>query len=120
MGLDPARRDLRATDGPHPVARLYVLDAPDGAAVSIRRLPSRDCFAALLRNSFQLDLVGRGQARKLFEQAGELAAALPIRRLAYERTFGQLPAVCDAILADLGEPNLSLCRGYLPLRTTAG
>lgn len=97
---DVGPREPQGTVGWHPVARLYLLDAADRVPVGIRALSFRERFEALLRHSFQIDLAGRARARQVLEQAGELATALPLRRLAYPRAFRLLPAVCEAILAD--------------------
>jgi hypothetical protein len=86
-----------------PVKALYALVAPgrlDGRVV-IRRLSKRQACFSLLRNAFNTALTDPERLGRQFEFASSVAAAVPIKLLAYPRTLAALPAVREAILADL-------------------
>ena len=88
---------------PIPLRTLYAI-VPSGSKskrVTIRRLPPRQAFLKLLENTFNRTVVRPERLKRQFRLAAELARALPVRALSYPRTLAALPAVRDAILADL-------------------
>ncbi|MBI3933349.1 MAG: hypothetical protein HY316_01570 [Acidobacteria bacterium] len=97
-----------------PLKALYVLNPPSRAnrssgrkmgesreKVRIRRLSRRHALLALLEHTFN-DLV-RDESRlsHQFLQYAQIASCVPVKRLSYPRRLDALPAVRDAILADL-------------------
>jgi len=89
-----------------PLKAIYVLAPPAGdprdpARITIRRMSKRQACLALLRNTFNTAVTDSGRLRRQFAFAGSVAAAVPVKRIAYPRTLRVLPAVRDAILADL-------------------
>ena len=89
-----------------PLKTIYVLTPPAGdtsgsTSITIRRMSKRQACLALLRNTFNTAVTDSGRLRRQFAFAGSVAAAVPVKRIAYPRTLRVLPAVRDAILADL-------------------
>jgi hypothetical protein len=68
----------------------------------IRRLSPRRAFVALLRNTFNPAVREPERLEQLFRHAAAVAATVPMKRLSLPRKLTALPAVRDAILADLG------------------
>lgn len=97
---------LAFSDRPAPLARLYVLDPPDGQGairtLSIRPFSGRESFIELIRHAFFLDISDSRRLRRDFTAVGRAAERLLLRRLSYPRDVRQLPAVRDAILSDVG------------------
>jgi hypothetical protein len=69
--------------------------------VVIRRLAKRDAFVELTKAAFNSVVTEPGRLKRQFALATELASAVPIKSLSYPRSLALLPAVRDAILADL-------------------
>ena len=95
--------DCQRQRGPAPVKALYALASPgrvDGRVI-IRRLSKRQAHMSLLRNTFNTAVTDPARLGRQFALAASIAEAVPIKVLAYPRTFAALPAVRDAILADL-------------------
>ena len=93
---------------PLPLARLYILsppEAPEGrkeaATISLRPFPPRRAFMELLSCLFRLDIRDKTMLARQFCFIERLVAQVPVRRLSTPQTFSTLPAVRDAILADL-------------------
>lgn len=101
LPLDPSR--LQAT--PLRLAALYALNEPeeiaDGSEVRIRPLSAREAFLRLAQNTLIAQDIGPDRLKRQFEFAHRLATAVPVRELAYPRRLDCLPAVRDAVLADL-------------------
>lgn len=91
---------------PAPLAALYLLPRPGARSrngrVMIRRLSPRRAFVALLRNTFNPAVREPERLEQLFRHAAAVAATVPMKRLSLPRKLTALPAVRDAILADLG------------------
>jgi hypothetical protein len=103
---------LRPTQTSSPVAPLkaiYVLSAPephaDGTPLRIRidHLSGREAFLEIIRAAFNLIVLDRSRLQNQFRFAERLAATVPVRRLTHPRDLAALPAVCDALIADLAE-----------------
>jgi len=85
-----------------PLKAIYVLAAPRRRGpISVEPLSPRDGCLEIIRAAFNLVVHDRGRYANQFRVASHLAGAVPVRRLAYPRAIGCLPAICDAVLADL-------------------
>ena len=89
-----------------PLKAVYVLAEP-GAQPSrdpvaqIEPLSGRQAFLEVIRGAFNLLAVERERLAAQFAFATRLAGSVPIKRLTYPRRLSDLPAVCDALLADV-------------------
>jgi hypothetical protein len=85
------------------VRAMYVIAPPSrpAARVAIRRLGARQACVALLRNTFNASTRDREQAARHFALSAHLATTVPVKSLAYPRSYDALPQVRDAVLADL-------------------
>lgn len=95
---------------PLPLARIYLLerplqrpsaDATAGASPVIARVSAAEAFPVLVGASFPLDLTDYAMLTRHFRFIVRVAASVPIRRLTIPNDFSALPAVRDAVLADL-------------------
>ncbi len=90
-----------------PLRALYVLSAPSpafrrpAAPIEVERLSGRDAFLEVIRNTFNTIVADRDRLANQFAFASRLVAAVPVKRLRYQRRLTVLPAVCEAVLADL-------------------
>jgi len=95
----------QVVDARLPLRALYVLSGPepdrDGAHLEIDPLPAREAFFTAIRSSFNTIVVDRARLANQFAFASRLAGAVPVKRLAYPRRLSLLPAVCEAVLADI-------------------
>ncbi|MGE5596742.1 MAG: hypothetical protein ACM3S1_12005 [Hyphomicrobiales bacterium] len=69
--------------------------------ITIDRLDARSATFAMLGSMYLPELLHVRRTRAALDAAAALAAAGCVRELHYERSFGQLPAVGDAIVADV-------------------
>jgi hypothetical protein len=97
--------DEHAASEPAPLRALYLLSSPASAAgrprVAIEQLSAGAALLEVIRNSFNTIVVDRPRLAAQFRLASRLVAAVPVRRLRYPRSLPELPAVCEAVLADL-------------------
>jgi len=91
----------RAARGAEPVRALYVLRSRHSHRVSIRSLSPRRAFVELTRNTFNACVLDAQRLARQFDLATRVAAAVPVKMLAYPRRFDRLAAVRAAIEADL-------------------
>lgn len=97
----------QAARRPVPLKALYVLSEPSApgtrgpAGVRIEALSGRDAFLEVIRAAFNLLVLDPRRMANQFAFATRLAGSVPLRRLTYPRRLSALPAVCDALLADL-------------------
>jgi len=85
-----------------PLRALYVLPhKPSKSRIMVRRLSGRSSFLPIVQNTFNDTVLHPDRLRRQFAFAGRLASLIPIKRLSYPRRLDRLPAVADAILADL-------------------
>lgn len=85
-----------------PLRALYVLPyTPSKSRIVIRRLSGRPSFLPIVQNTFNSTVLHADRLKQQFAFAGRLASLIPIKRLSYPRRLDMLPAVADAILADL-------------------
>jgi hypothetical protein len=89
-----------------PLKAIYVLTPPVRRApserVTIRRLSQRKAFVALLRNTFNSLMTEADRLERQFVQASRIVSTVPVKSLSYSREGVLLPAVREAILADVG------------------
>jgi hypothetical protein len=85
-----------------PLRALYVLPhKPSKSRIMVRRLSGRSSFLPIVQNTFNDTVLHPDRLKQQFAFAGRLASLIPIKRLSYPRRLDMLPAVADAILADL-------------------
>jgi hypothetical protein len=85
-----------------PLAAIYVLAPPRARGrIVVDPLATRDAFLEIVRAAFNLVVHDRRRYANQFAFASRLAADVPVRRLAYPRAIAKLPAVCEAVLADV-------------------
>ena len=90
-----------------PLRTLYVLSEPapalrrQAAPIELERLTGGDAFLEVIRNTFNTVVEDRDRLANQFAFASQLVAAVPVKRLRYPRRLALLPAVCEAVLADL-------------------
>jgi hypothetical protein len=88
---------------PRPLARVYVLvrsSAPAGPP-RVERLPAPEALMALVGHSFRLDVLDRDRLAEEFRALARVAAEVPVSRLHVPEGLDRLPAVRQAVLADL-------------------
>jgi hypothetical protein len=97
--------DGKAFRRPAPLRALYVLSAPkrtlQARHVRVERLSGGDALLEVIRGSFNSIAVDRDRLASQFAFASRLASTIPVKRLGYPRSLSLLPAVCEAVLADL-------------------
>jgi hypothetical protein len=95
----------RVSDGPIPLKALYTLAVQTQASrkqsVRITVLPPRESFMALVKNTFNYRIVNSARLERQFKQTAQLVSTIPVKKVSYPRVLSQLPALRDAILADL-------------------
>lgn len=90
--------------GPASLGAMYVIVPPGdrpAARVTIRRLTGRQACLALIRNTFNASVLTPERLAQQFALSARLAATVPVKAIAYPRSFRALPSVRDAILEDL-------------------
>lgn len=105
--LLPNQRQAFPTE-PLPLTRLYILSPPESPedrdeAAAIRLLPfqPRHAFMEILSCLFRLDIRDKTMLARQFCFIERLVAQVPVKRLSIPQTVSALPAVRNAILADL-------------------
>lgn len=91
------------------LVRIYRLVATPGALEKcgadgeiVETIPGREAFMSLVTSVFPLDISDRKVLARQFEFFERVASLVPVRHLRVPEDFSLLPAVRDAILADLG------------------
>ncbi len=99
LPLDQHRASRRAA----PLRAIYVLSDPTlpSARIAIRRLDPAAAMIETVRNTFNTIVTGPERLANQFRLASAVAAAVPVKRLAYPRLLAKLPSLCDAIEKDL-------------------
>jgi hypothetical protein len=99
--LTLGNRSLR--NGAAPLARAYLLAAPDSASkkngITITSLSPRDALMQLIQHAYRLDITDRDRLAEEFEQLSRIASLPLFYELSFPRDFGQLAAVREAVLA---------------------
>lgn len=92
-----------------PLKAMYLLPQPTkrvnraAPRVRIESLSERDAFLELIGAAFNLVVLERPRVANQFAFATQLASSVPVRRLMYPRRLSALPAVCDALIADVAD-----------------
>lgn len=108
---------LRVLEGSHPgslppdrrtLARIYnIIDPLDNEMESgaegriVEAISDREAFMSLITSVYRLDITDRKLLVRQFEFFERVASLVPIRNLRVPEDFSALPAVQDAIFADL-------------------
>jgi hypothetical protein len=95
------RAPLAAAPRSMPLERLYLLERTEGAP-AITSLTRRDALIELAGHLYRLDIGDRARLTGELDLLDRVTSLVPVARLAYRRSYDELPAVRDAILADLG------------------
>lgn len=90
--------------GPQPLARIYVLVRLDDSSLGIEPLSPRDAVIELFEGGFRLDPGDRRALERELDFLAMVVAHVPVRRLSLPSSFAALPAVREAVLADLAGP----------------
>ena len=101
--LPPHRRTL---------ARIYnIVDPPETESGAkgriVEAIPDREAFMSLITSVYRLDVTDRTVLARQFEFCERVASLVPVRNLRVPEDFSALPAVRDAIFADLRMTNMS-------------
>jgi hypothetical protein len=98
-------KEMHAHDTAVPLKAIYALASPAACAkrltIQIRRLSPRRAFVELTRNTFNSVVRDADRLQRHFRHMSALARRVPVSRISYPRKLELLPAVRDAILADL-------------------
>ena len=90
---------------PKPLKRLYDIvpssEVEGKTDIIIEPLSKRDSFMALVRCAFRLDIMDHNMLTRQFRFLERVASTISVCRLIFPRDFKLLPAVREAILADL-------------------
>lgn len=113
LGADPnelarsAQRTVKwrlarpVADSPRRLAAIYALLDDGAAAPTVELLKQRDAVAELARHLYRLDPTDRHRLAGELALLEALTRTVPVARLRYRHSFGQLPEVAAAIRADL-------------------
>lgn len=92
--------------GPAPLKAIYVLQSPRESrrkqGIRLMPLDPRQAFLELLKNTFNYQHVAPDRLQRQFTEVSRLANTVRFIKLCHSRVIRDLPAVRDAILADLG------------------
>ena len=89
-----------------PIARIYFLrrsvdDTVAAAIPAVTRISAAEAFPLLVGASFPLDLTDPAMLTRHFRLIVRIAATVPLRRLVIPNDFAALPAVREAVIADV-------------------
>jgi hypothetical protein len=88
-----------------PLKAMYALAPPSRGRgrtrIGIRSMSKQRACLTLISNPFNAAITDRARLARQLALASDLAAAVPVRHIAYPRAIGALPAVRDALVADL-------------------
>jgi hypothetical protein len=88
-----------------PLVVVYIVVDPSETEgkmdIMIERLRHRDRFMELIKYAFRLDITDRTMLERQFRFLERVSSCVSVRRLIFPRDFNLLPAVREAILADL-------------------
>jgi hypothetical protein len=97
---DKRRVELPWSGEPLPLRRMYLLERADGRVV-IERLGRASALGAILRHVNRLEGLDRQRLAREIAFLEALVTVVPVATLTYRRDFAELPAVHEAIFADL-------------------
>ncbi len=97
------------SEGRNVLARIYnLLDVPETEAefgvegAIVQPISGREAFMSLVTSAFRLDIADRKELARQFDFFERVASLVPMRSLRVAADFSALPAVREAIFADLG------------------
>jgi len=97
----------RYHSGSAPLRALYLLGGPREQyrkqRIQVTALSARETFVELVRCTFNSLVTGSDRMQRQYSESLQVSLRVPARRVAYPRVLSVLPAVREAILADLGE-----------------
>ncbi len=88
---------------PVPLRQIYVLGTDHGAPLAIRRYSLPEALSALMPHAFILDVEDKPRLKAHFSRMADLSRDIACHALDYPRDYAELPAVCNAILANFHE-----------------
>jgi hypothetical protein len=95
----------RSSDTPVPLKAIYTLAPPREVfrkqPIRFKTLSPRESFLELVKNTFNYRVLDTGRLERQFNETARMVSAMSVRKIFYARVLSQLPAVRDAILADL-------------------
>jgi hypothetical protein len=90
-----------------PLRAIYVLAAPREVyrkqRIRVTPLSPRETFIELVRNTFNYLVTDAERLRRQHGESAQVAIRVPARRISHPRVLSLLPALSDAVLADLAE-----------------
>ena len=100
-------RGQHACGAPVPLRAIYALNSPPRLvsrkqAIRIEPLSPREAFFEVVKNTFNRRVVDGDRLERQFIESGRLVDTALVRKLSYPRALDSLPAVCEAILCDIG------------------
>ncbi|HVZ61261.1 MAG TPA: hypothetical protein VG892_10800, partial [Terriglobales bacterium] len=107
---------------PAPLAALYLLPprSSHSSKITMRRTSGRASFLPIIQNTFNTTVRTPLRLKRQFEFANRLITAVPVKRMSYPKRLELLPAVIDAILADLSRGTRSARSPHPPRRPHSG
>jgi len=94
---------------PVPLKAIYALVPPREVfrkqPIRFETLSPRESFLELVKNTFNYRVVNSDRLERQFNETARVVSAMSVKKISYPRVLTQLPAVRDAILADLNSPN---------------
>ncbi len=107
---------------PVPLAALYLIPprSSHSSKITIRRTSGRASFLPIIQNTFNTTVRAPLRLKRQFEFANRLITAVPVKRMSYPKRLELLPAVIDAILADLSRGTRSARSPHPPRRPHSG
>lgn len=118
LGLDPGayepihpgspKRVLRAHEGftwePASLRRIYLLDGGGDEPAGVEPIEEAEAFVELVRHTFAVDLLEMtGTRARHFEQAAEVAARVPVRRLRVDGELANVTRIPAMVAEDLAQ-----------------
>jgi hypothetical protein len=99
----------RSSAAPVPLKAIYTLVPPRAVfrkqPIRFETMSPRESFLELVKNTFNYRVVNSRRLERQFNETARVVSAMSVKSLSYPRVLTQLPAVRDAILADLNSPN---------------
>jgi hypothetical protein len=88
-----------------PLRAIYVLAAPREVyrkqRIRVTPLSPRETFVELVRNTFNYLVTDSERLQRQHSESAQVAMRVPARRISHPRVLAMIPALSDAILADL-------------------
>ena len=110
--------------GSAPLRALYVLSPPREVnrkqRIGLTPLTTKQTFIALVRYTFNSLITGSERLERQYAECLGVASQVPARRISHPRVLSMLPAVREAILADLAEIVLYGNQGHSNAAQLAG